>query len=140
MSLFAADFLETNRRLLAILAIIVSLATWGVDLAGLVYQCPYCRVQRSAIGVIGVILLLPCYHHWILRMIGSAVGALGLVVAANQNFSHIARMQRGKFEWGDQWFIHPWLLSGFALFILTALLMMLWSRPQGAATVTQADV
>jgi hypothetical protein len=140
MSPFAADFLETNHRLLAILAIIVSLATWGVDLAGWVYQCPYCRVQRSAIGVIGVILLLPCYHHWILRMIGSAVGALGLVVAANQNFSHIARMHRGKFEWGDQWFIHPWLLSGFALFILTALLMMLWSRPQGTATVTQADI
>ena len=140
MSPFAADFLETNRKLLAILAIIVSLATWGVDLAGWVYQCPYCRVQRSAIGVIGVILLLPCYHHWILRMIGSAGGARGLVVAANQNFSHIARMHRGKFEWGDQWFIHPWLLSGFALFILTALLMMLWSRPQGAATVTQADV
>ena len=71
MSPFAADFLETNRRLLAIIAIIVCLATWGVDLAQWVYQCPYCRVQRSAIGVIGLILLLPFYHHWIMRMIGS---------------------------------------------------------------------
>ncbi|MCZ8322664.1 MAG: hypothetical protein O9296_13945, partial [Novosphingobium sp.] len=65
---------------------------------------------------------------------------LGLVVAANQNFNHILRMHRGTFEWGNQWFIHPWLLSGFALFILTALLMMLWSRPLGTATGTQADV
>lgn len=129
MSPFAADFLEKNRISLGVLAIIVSLATWGMDLAEWVYQCPYCRVQRSAIGVIGVILLLPFYHHWILRMTGSTVGVLGLVVAANQNFNHILRMQQGTFDWGERWYIHPWLLSGFALFILTALLMILWSQP-----------
>lgn len=129
MSPFAADFLEKNRIFLGVLAILVSLATWGMDLAEWVYQCPYCRVQRSAIGVIGVILLLPFYHHWILRMTGSTVGVLGLVVAANQNFNHILRMQQGTFDWGERWYIHPWLLSGFALFILTALLMILWSQP-----------
>lgn len=129
MSPFAADFLVQQRRLVAILAIVVSLATWGMDLAEWVYQCPYCRVQRSAIGVIGILLLLPVFHHWIIRMIGTATGVLGLVVAANQNFNHILRMHRGTFEWGDQWYIHPWLLSGCALFILSALLMALWSDP-----------
>jgi hypothetical protein len=137
MSPFAADFLETNRKLLAVLAIIVSLATWGVDLAEWVYQCPFCRVQRSAIGLIGIILLLPFYHHWIMRMIGSTVGALGLVVAANQNFNHILKMHKGTFEWGDNWFIHPWLLSGFALFIITALLMILWSQPVRSTPVDE---
>lgn len=137
MSPVAADFLETNRKLLAVLAIIVSLATWGVDLAEWVYQCPFCRVQRSAIGLIGIILLLPFYHHWIMRMIGSTVGALGLVVAANQNFNHILKMHKGTFEWGDNWFIHPWLLSGFALFIITALLMILWSQPVRSTPVDE---
>lgn len=130
MSPFSPDFLEKNRVLLAFLAIVLSAATWGVDLAEWVYQCPYCRVQRSAIGVLGIILLLPFFRHWILRMIGSAVGVLGLVVGANQHFNSILKMHKGTFEWGEMWFIHPFLLSGFALFIITALLMMLWSPPE----------
>lgn len=129
MSPFSPDFLEKNRVFLAILAILVSGGTWAVDLAEWVYLCPFCRVQRSAIGILGLILLLPFFHHWIMRMIGSAVGVLGLVVAANQHFNHIIKMHKGTFEWGEAWYIHPWLLSGFALFIITALLMMLWTAP-----------
>jgi hypothetical protein len=129
MFILDPDFLQKNRVVLAVLAILLALATWSVDLAGWVYQCPYCRVQRSAIGIIGLILLLPFYHHWILRMVGSAVGVLGLVVGATQHFNHILKMHRGEFEWGDQWYIHPWLLSGFAIFIITALVMILWSGP-----------
>lgn len=129
MSPFANDFLQKGRVLIGILAIALSAATWAVDLADWVYQCPYCRVQRSAIGIIGVILLLPVFYHWIARMIGTAIGVLGLVVAANQHFNHILKMHKGTFEWWDQWFIHPWLLSGFAVFIITTLLMALWTQP-----------
>ncbi len=129
MSPFAPDFLVKNRVALGWLAIALSAFTWASDLGGLVYECPYCRVQRSAIGLIGIIVLLPFFHHWIMRMIGSAIGVYGLVVAGNQHFNNFLKMHKGTFEWGDKWFIHPWLLSGFALFIITALLMILWSSP-----------
>ncbi|MGY6550936.1 MAG: disulfide bond formation protein B [Erythrobacter sp.] len=130
MSPFDPDFLVKNRIALAILAIVVSAATWASDIGGLVYACPYCRVQRTAIGLIGIILLLPFFHHWIMRMIGSTIGVYGLVVAGTQHFNNFLKMHMGTFEWGERWFIHPWLLSGFALFIITALLMILWSPPQ----------
>ena len=128
MNPFAPDFLERNHRALAIAAIILSLLTWASDLGGWVYECPYCRTQRTAIGLIGILLLLPVYRHWMIRMTGTAIGALGLVVGGTQHFNGWKKIMAGTFEWGDRWFIHPWLLSGFALFILSALLMMLWGH------------
>lgn len=120
------DLLLRYRVLIGLLAIALSAATWAVDLAELVYQCPYCRVQRSVIGLLGVILLLPWYKHWLMRFVAAVLAVFGLQVAGAQHFMGWAKISAGKFEWGERWFINPWLLSGAALFIITALLLLIW--------------
>ena len=57
----------------------------------------------------------------------SAIFALfGLVVASTQHFRGWAKIMGGKFSWGEQWYVNAWMLSGFAIFILTALLLLIW--------------
>jgi hypothetical protein len=129
------DLLLRYRVLVGLAAIALSAATWGVDLAEIVYQCPYCRVQRSVIGLLGLILLLPWYGHWLARYVAAVLAVFGLQVAGAQHFMGWAKISGGKFEWGEMWYINPWMLSGFALFIITALVLLIWrgarAEPQG---------
>ncbi|CRD45702.1 exported hypothetical protein [Stenotrophomonas thermophila] len=49
-------------------AVLVSLLAWAVEWSGMAYVCPYCRVQRTVIGVLGLLtlfarpgsLIVPC--------------------------------------------------------------------------------
>ena len=50
--------------LIALAAIVISIVTWTLDLTGLVYTCPYCRVQRSVIGLLGLVMLWPDPRAW----------------------------------------------------------------------------
>ena len=43
------DILLRHRRIVGLAAIAVAIVTWGVDWAGLVYHCPYCRKARQAL-------------------------------------------------------------------------------------------
>ena len=61
--------LHRHLRWIALAAIVISIATWTLDLTGLVYTCPYCRVQRSVIGLLGLLLLWPDPRGW--RFTGS---------------------------------------------------------------------
>ncbi len=38
-------------------AVLVSLLAWAVEWSGMAYVCPYCRVQRTVIGVLGLLTL-----------------------------------------------------------------------------------
>lgn len=128
------DRLLRHRRAVGAAAILLCLLTWAVDLTDLVYHCPYCRVQRTMIGVLGLLLMLPDPSHWLVRYLSAIFGLFGLVVAANQHFRGWARIMGGEFAWGEQWYVNPWMLSGFAMFILTALLLLIWrwERPVAA--------
>ncbi|MDO5505810.1 MAG: hypothetical protein Q4F49_05905 [Pseudoxanthomonas suwonensis] len=139
MPLLDADTYLDRIRLLGVLAILIAIATWAMDLADWVYTCPFCRVQRSAIGVLGVLMLLPRPGHWLVRWIASVVATLGLVVAATQNFGGWRRLSAGEFSWGEQWYIHPFLLSGFALFILMAQIMLIHGSARRAALPDRAE-
>ena len=135
MVLPAFEDLLRYRYWIAGAAILISAITWISELAGWVYVCPYCRTQRTIIGLLGVMLLFPNPGHWLSRWIGSTLAALGFSVAAAQHFNGWKKIMGGKFEWGEQWYINPWLLSGFALFIIMGLLLYLWgwrseSRPE----------
>ena len=44
-----------------------------------------------------------------------------------------AKISGGTFEWGERWFINPWMLSGFALFIITALVLLIWRGARAEA-------
>lgn len=120
------DSLLRYRIVLGVLALIVCAATWALDLTQFVYECPFCRAQRTVIGLLGLILLLPWYNHWLSRYLATVFGFFGLVVGSTQHFRGWARISAGEFEWGEQWYINPWLLSGCAIFIIMALLLLIW--------------
>ena len=52
-----------------------------MEFTGTVYVCPYCRVQRTVILLLGLIMLLPFSRHWITQYLASVIGFMGAVVA-----------------------------------------------------------
>jgi len=90
------DFLRGHLRLLGALAIVLSIVTWAIDLAGLVHTCPYCQVQRSAIGIAGVFMMLPDPRIWWIRIVTLAVCFMGAHVAAAQLFLVYRNLTSGR--------------------------------------------
>ncbi len=114
---------------IAVLAIVICVVAWATELAELVYVCPFCRVQRTIIGLLGVLLLFNP-QHWLNRWISSTLAVLGLVVASMQHFRGWANIMSGEFTWGEYWYANAWVLSSCALFIITGLILYLWTwRP-----------
>jgi len=90
------QFLRRHLRLLGALAVLLCLATWAIELAGLVHRCPYCQVQRSAIGIAGVLMMLPDPRIWWIRIVILAVGFMGAHVAAAQLFLVYRNLTSGR--------------------------------------------
>lgn len=109
-------------------AIAVSLVTWGMDLFGVVDPCGYCRVQRSVIGILGAILLMPSVAHWFPQYVAKVFAALGVVVAATQHFNAWNDISKGQFEFQWRLYENAFLLSGAALFIIVALILIIETR------------
>ncbi|NLB59133.1 MAG: hypothetical protein GX805_11840 [Gammaproteobacteria bacterium] len=130
--------LHRHLRLVAVLAILVSASTWAVDLAGLVYNCPFCRAQRTVIGLLGLLMLVPDPRHWLVRWLAATFAAFGLVVGITQNFSHWRRINAGEFQLAEAWWVDPFLLSGAAIFIISGLVLLLWSWRPGAGAAGRA--
>lgn len=132
----AVGRLLLNRRIVGLFVLAVALFTLALDIAGLVHPCPYCRVQRLALGVIAIIMLTKCYDALICRYITLVVGMMGLVVGITQNFNHIKKMNSGSFDWSALWIGHPWILSGLAVLALCWQMVLVfdvdrYSRPRG---------
>jgi hypothetical protein len=123
------NWLLNNRKIVGIVAIAICVLAWASELTDLVYVCPYCRAQRTIIGILGVSLLLPNPKNWINLYFASTIAAFGFFVGAFQHFEGWKKIMFGKFEWGEIWFINPWLLSGCALFIISGLLLLIWASP-----------
>ena len=96
-----------------------------MELADAVYICPYCRVQRTVIILLGFIMILPFSAHWIFKYIGLVMGFMGAVVAVNQNFMGWVKISKGEFVFNEQLYMDPFLLSGGALFIIVGQLWLL---------------
>lgn len=120
-------FILKNLKGVGFIAILISVATWAMDIFGVVYECPYCRTQRTVIGLLGIMLLLPRPFNWVIKYIGSVIAFFGLSVGSTQHFGGWRKIMSGKFEWGEQWYLNPWMLSGFALFIIMGLILLIWS-------------
>lgn len=120
------DILLKHRRWVGLAAILLAAATWAVDLTGLVYACPYCRVQRTVIGLLGVMLMLPNPAHWLSRYVSAVFAVFGLSVGGAQHFMGWKKIMAGTFTWGEYWYANAWVLSGAALFIITGLLLLIW--------------
>jgi len=105
-------------------AVLVSLLAWAVEWSGMAYVCPYCRVQRTVIGVLGVLTLFARPGSLIVPWLSYTAGGFACVVAAMQHFNGWKRISAGDFSFNAQWYIDPWLLSGGAMLILVAQLML----------------
>ena len=100
---------------IAWLAILSAIFTWGLDLMGFVSECPYCEVQRTIIGVLGVIALLPQHKNTLLRYICYLIAFFGANVSGDQIFLHIK----------DEIFLSPSLYLAICALILIGALTVI---------------
>jgi disulfide bond formation protein DsbB len=128
INLLDLNFWRQNQRALGLIAMVIGAGAWAMEFAGTVYICPYCRVQRTVILVLGLIMVLPFSRHWIVRYIASAIGFLGAVVAVNQNFMGWVKISKGEFAFNEQLYIDPFLLSTGSLFIIIGQLWLILFR------------
>lgn len=128
MGFLELAFWQRHQRMLGIIAIIIGAGAWGMEFAGTVYICPYCRVQRTVILLLGVIMVLPFSKHWISRYLASVMGFMGAVVAVNQNFMGWVKISKGEFVFNEQLYIDPFLLSAGSLFIIIGQLWLILTK------------
>ena len=128
MGFLELAFWQRHQRILGIIAIIIGAGAWGMEFAGTVYICPYCRVQRTVILLLGVIMVLPFSKHWISRYVASVMGFMGAVVAVNQNFMGWVKISKGEFAFNEQLYIDPFLLSAGSLFIIIGQLWLILTK------------
>ena len=128
MGFLELAFWQRHQRLLGLIAIIIGAGAWGMEFAGTVYICPYCRVQRTVILLLGVIMVLPFSKHWISRYAASVMGFMGSVVAVNQNFMGWVKISKGEFTFNEQLYIDPFLLSAGSLFIIIGQLWLILTK------------
>ena len=128
MAFFELQFWQRNQFAPGVLAILIGAGAWGMEFAGTVYICPYCRVQRTVILLLGIMMILPFSHHWVMKYFASVIGFLGAVVAVNQNFMGWVKISKGEFAFNEQLYIDPFLLSSGSLFIIIGQLWLLLSK------------
>ena len=122
------NFWQRRQRTFGLIAIFIGLGAWGMEFAGTVYICPYCRVQRTVILLLGLIMVLPIARHWIVQYFASVIGFLGAVVAVNQNFMGWVKISKGEFAFNELLYIDPFLLSSGSLFIIIGQLWLILGR------------
>jgi disulfide bond formation protein DsbB len=123
MQLFELDTYIKQSKIIALMAIAISIIAWGMDLAAMVYECPYCRVERSVIGILGLILILPLSFHWIGKYAALVIGFFGAVVGANQHFMGWKKISAGEFHLKLP--VDPFILSGLAVIIIIGLMYLI---------------
>jgi len=134
INLLDLAFWQRHQRALGLIAIVIGAGAWGMEFAGTVYICPYCRVQRTVILLLGLMMILPFSHHWVMRYVASVIGFMGAVVAVNQNFMGWVKISKGEFAFNEQLYVDPFLLSGGALFIIIGQLWLLLSKDSAASS------
>ena len=74
--------LTAQIKLFGWLAIAISIVTWGVDFAGMVSACPYCRTERTTIGLLGLVMVLP-HSRYLSIFFALVIGFMGCHVASD---------------------------------------------------------
>jgi disulfide bond formation protein DsbB len=126
------EFFTGRMRLLGLIAIAISILTWTAELTGMVYVCPYCRTQRTVIGLLGLLMVTPNPGFWISRYVGAVLAVFGLVVGSTQHFAGWRRIMKGEFVLSPKVYDDAFLLSGAAIFIITAQVLLLYAYRKAA--------
>jgi disulfide bond formation protein DsbB len=116
-------WLNGNFKLLGVLAIGLCVGTWALDLAELVHPCVYCRTQRTAIGVVGALMLVPQVRAWWLRWAVAAFCFFGAHTSVSQLFLIVKSINSGE-PFGA---LNLFMATG-ALFVLTGQCMLVFMK------------
>ena len=116
-------WLNSHLRILGVLSILICIGTWAIDLTGLVVPCPYCRTQRTAVGLVGVLMLIPNPRAWWVLWPAATLCYFGAHVASQQLFMILYAIDEGK-PWGKVNFI----MSSGALIILVGQALLLFMK------------
>ena len=76
-------------RPLGFIALFIAAFTWGLDLAHFMPPCPFCQVQRTMMGLLGILMILPDYRY-ISPFLTSVFALFGIHVASAQMFNNVA--------------------------------------------------
>lgn len=118
-------FSESRVKVLGFGAIAVFVATWGMDIFSLVDPCPYCRTQRTVIGLLGVLMIISSLH-WAILHLGNIFAFYGAHVAALQHFMNWDAFDDGNFEMLYQpLYKNDFYLSAAALVIILTQLVLI---------------
>lgn len=90
------ELLTRNLRWLGLFAIFLCVSTWALDLAELVHPCVYCRTQRTAIGLVGVIMMLPDPRLWWARYLAVVLCFFGANISVAQLFLIVKSVNAGE--------------------------------------------
>ncbi|UXH99927.1 disulfide bond formation protein B [Photobacterium sp. TY1-4] len=127
---------EGRIRLLGFGAMAVFLVTWGMDIFSVVDPCPYCRTQRSVIGLLGLLMIFR-NPHWSLLHLGNIFAFYGAHVAALQHFMNWDAFDDGNFEMLYQpIYKNDFYLSAAALIIILTQFVIINQRRTRSAVVS----
>lgn len=104
-------------ELLSFAAVAISLAAWTLEWTGAVEPCIYCQVQRSVIGLLGLMGLAPRGLGRLRLYPSTVLAAFGVVAAGLQHMNGWTAWAKGEAVstplWGNSF-----LLSAVALAII----------------------
>jgi hypothetical protein len=86
-TIFAKYHLGKQYRYFGILLVIISLCTWLIDIHEFVEICQYCRIQRTIIGVIGLLFIIDSTALYL--SIGIYIFFVGFAVSLAQVIKHL---------------------------------------------------
>ena len=75
-------------RPLGLIAIFISAFTWGLELGNFVATCPFCQVQRTMIGLLGILMVLPNYRY-VTLFLAVVFTIFGTNISSEHIFNHV---------------------------------------------------
>ena len=90
------QLLTQNLRWLGLFGVFLCVSTWALDLAGWVHPCVYCRTQRSAIGLAGLVMMFPNPRLWICRYAVVVICFFGANISVAQLFLIVKSINAGE--------------------------------------------
>lgn len=105
-------------RPLGMIAILISAFTWGLEIMNYVPTCPYCQVQRTIIGLLGILMVMPNIRY-VTILFTMALGLFATSVSSEQIFMMVREHQ----------FLNSIMFMAVsALFIIAGQMILLGSR------------
>lgn len=111
--------------ILGIISVFICLSTWAMDYLDIVYKCPYCQIQRTIIGVLGICTLMPMFKSYMYIFLINILAFIDMITAVNQQFFGLKLILSSEIQ---AVIIQPiyenaFILSSFSLALITLLVI-----------------